>query len=71
MGSGHAVVFSNGSMVEGTWNRPSISSQYALIGPDSKPIQLTPGRTWIELTPGATSSVLSPETASGLLSSGR
>ena len=71
VGSGHAIVLSNGSMVEGTWTRPSVSSQYALTGPDGQPIRLTPGRTWIELTPGATSHVISPETASGLLSSGR
>ncbi|HEX6312364.1 MAG TPA: DUF3048 domain-containing protein [Acidimicrobiia bacterium] len=52
LGEGDAWVFSDGQLVRGRWQRPSVDqpAQYvdALSG---QPIKLLPGTTWVELLP--------------------
>jgi hypothetical protein len=52
-GSGRAWVLRDGRMVTGTWRRRSATSAIELLGPDSSPVQLHPGRSWIELLPSS------------------
>lgn len=49
VGSGSVQVFTNGRVIQGTWNRPSVEQPMKLTAADGKPIQLTPGQTWVEL----------------------
>ncbi|MCU1353108.1 MAG: hypothetical protein JWM05_2317 [Acidimicrobiales bacterium] len=49
VGTGEALVFSGGTVTNGTWSRPDERSPAHLIGPDGKGIKLMPGRTWVEL----------------------
>lgn len=49
VGSGPAWVYSDGKVVEGTWNRPDNMSPWNLRDSAGKPIGLSPGRTWVEL----------------------
>lgn len=50
-GSGPAQVFRNGSEMDGTWNRPSLSDVTSYLDRSGQPIALTPGQTWVELVP--------------------
>ena len=50
-GSGDAVLFTNGSAVEGTWSKPSADSPFTLDGAGGEPLAVPAGRTWIELVP--------------------
>jgi hypothetical protein len=49
VGTGTAMVFTNGRYVEGTWSRTDIRTPFDLRDADGDPILLTPGRTFIEL----------------------
>lgn len=49
VGSGDALVYTNGEVVLAKWDRPEASKPAAFTGADGDPIVLTPGRTWIEL----------------------
>lgn len=49
IGSGDAVVFTNGKMVEGKWSRDGRLDPIALADASGAPILLTPGTTWLEL----------------------
>jgi hypothetical protein len=49
VGSGRALVFTNGRFIEGTWGRLDISVPIQLADANGDPILLTPGRTFIEL----------------------
>ncbi|MEZ5376578.1 MAG: DUF3048 domain-containing protein [Acidimicrobiales bacterium] len=49
VGTGRAVVFSGGHVIEGTWTRPSLRSPAILTDATGSVIELNPGRTWIEL----------------------
>lgn len=69
VGSGHAAVFSNGAVVEGTWIRSAITDRFALFAADGAPIRLAPGRTWIELTPGWNAGLIGADRAAELLAS--
>jgi hypothetical protein len=50
-GSGPAQVFRNGAVVNGTWQRHSLSDLTEFVDAAGHPILLTPGQTWIELVP--------------------
>lgn len=49
VGTGRAVVFTDGKRIEGSWTRPSMASVATLARPSGEIIELSPGRTWIEL----------------------
>ena len=48
LGTGAAVVYTDGRKIEGTWTRDNPTDPFTLeaIG---QPILLAPGRTWVEL----------------------
>jgi hypothetical protein len=48
VGSGVAVVYSNGLKTEGTWTRQSPTDPFTLAA-NGQPILLVTGRTWVEL----------------------
>jgi hypothetical protein len=50
-GSGPVQVFRNGAVVTGTWVRPTLSQNTALVDAHGHPLPLAPGPTWIELVP--------------------
>lgn len=56
LGTGVAVVFSNGEFVTGTWDHELAIYPFTLTLDSGEQIELTPGQTWIELvevdTPG-------------------
>jgi hypothetical protein len=51
VGEGDAVVFYNGEVIEGTWEREEITDKFLLTTPDGEEIVLPPGRVWISLQP--------------------
>ena len=48
LGSGAAVVYSDGRKIEGTWSRDDPTDPFTLRA-GGQPILLAPGRTWVEL----------------------
>lgn len=53
-GNGSVLVFQDGGVIEGTWEKTGRSNQYVFKTPDGKPLALNPGRTWVTLaTPGS------------------
>lgn len=55
VGSGTALVFTDGKVIPATWSKPSLASITTFIDSSGKAILLTPGQTWVELAdPGAT-----------------
>jgi hypothetical protein len=50
-GEGSAWVLRDGKLLSGRWRRPSASEPVRLLGSDSVPLPLQPGRTWMELLP--------------------
>jgi hypothetical protein len=48
LGSGAAVVYSDGQKIEGTWSRDNPTDPFTLEA-GGEPILLAPGRTWVEL----------------------
>jgi Protein of unknown function (DUF3048) N-terminal domain/Protein of unknown function (DUF3048) C-terminal domain len=51
-GTGRCLVFRNGRVIAGTWNRASLTDLTTYLDPNGRPIPLAPGTTWIELYPG-------------------
>jgi len=49
VGSGDAMVFTQGVVVHGTWARTTRLATFTLTDDSGNPILLTPGRTWVEL----------------------
>jgi hypothetical protein len=49
IGSGDAVVFTNGKVINGKWTRGTRLDPIALTDASGAPILLTPGTTWFEL----------------------
>jgi hypothetical protein len=47
IGSGAAYIFQNGTIVNGTWNKPGNSSPLTFTDASGQPIPLNPGQTWI------------------------
>jgi hypothetical protein len=52
LGTGRAVVYSDGRKVEGTWSRQNPTDPFSLEA-SGQPILLDPGRTWVELVDDA------------------
>ncbi|WP_293788123.1 DUF3048 domain-containing protein [uncultured Aeromicrobium sp.] len=57
VGSGRAVVFAGGGVIEGTWSKRDHASQIQLVDGSGTPIELAPGKTWIELVNNSTADV--------------
>ena len=55
VGSGEALVLSQGQQVRARWSKTSMSAPTNYTLPDGSPLRLVPGRTWVGLPPdGAT-----------------
>ena len=53
VGSGQALVFAEGKLVEGTWERESEREWFTLTDADGKPIPVPSGQVWISLVPAS------------------
>ncbi|NNF69165.1 MAG: hypothetical protein HKN01_05285, partial [Acidimicrobiia bacterium] len=53
VGSGDVLVFSQGKVVTGTWNRGSIEVPFQLVAEDGSEIRVPPGRPWISVFPSS------------------
>jgi len=51
VGTGDALVFHNGEVIEGTWSREEITDVFVLSDADGEPIVVPPGRLWVTLFP--------------------
>jgi DUF3048 family protein len=51
IGTGDALVFRNGKVIEGTWERDSEEDAAQLVDRRGDEIPLSPGTTWVELFP--------------------
>ena len=51
VGTGEAIVFYNGEIVEGTWTRATDSDMFTLTNEDGTAMVIPPGRLWISLIP--------------------
>lgn len=48
-GTGKAWVFTNGTLVKGTWKKTSLTAPTLLLGPGGKPVTLTVGQTFVQV----------------------
>lgn len=48
-GSGPVLVFQNGTVTTGTWNKPNRGNQISFLNDAGEPLKLIPGQTWITL----------------------
>jgi hypothetical protein len=69
-GSGPVYVLTRGQVIQGTWRRPSLTSQTSYLTPSGQPITLAPGNTWVELMPSSQRVTVS-STSSTSVSPGR
>ena len=51
VGDGQALVFSNGTVFEGTWSRDDVSEPFALKTADGDVLVVPPGKPWISIFP--------------------
>lgn len=51
IGSGTALIFQNGSVVEATWVKNSQKDQIVFLDSNGDPVALTPGQLWIAAVP--------------------
>lgn len=51
IGEGEAVVFQNGQMITGTWEKTGRGDLERFYGTDGEEIEWTPGVTWVEVIP--------------------
>jgi hypothetical protein len=51
IGEREALVFSNGSLTQGKWNKPSTAERTRFVNAAGEDIPLTPGQTWINIVP--------------------
>lgn len=49
-GTGTAYIFQNGTIINGTWNKDSVTSQIKFLNENNEEIKLNPGQTWITAT---------------------
>ncbi len=52
VGSGEAIVFQDGTVTRGTWNKPEISSSLTLTNGAGQPLALNAGQAWFVALPG-------------------
>jgi hypothetical protein len=50
-GSGDALIFQNGEVIEGTWKKPSALDREVFYDTNGKEISFVRGTTWIEIVP--------------------
>ena len=55
VGTGDAIIFYNGEVVEGTWTRASDKDMFTLTNEDGTAMVIPPGRIWISLIPNTES----------------
>lgn len=51
IGTGKALIFSQGKKISGTWNKTDQTSRTVFLDETGKEISFTPGQFWIEITP--------------------
>lgn len=51
VGTGQAMVFTDGRMIQATWTRPTLTSVTTYTDSAGNNIALTPGNTWVALVP--------------------
>jgi hypothetical protein len=51
VGSGQAVILSDGESADATWSKPTPSAITTYQGSDGSPVRLLPGTTWVMLAP--------------------
>lgn len=51
VGKGEAWLFTDGTIIKGTWAKPTKTSVTTYADAGGRPLRLTPGRTWVELNP--------------------
>jgi hypothetical protein len=51
IGQGRTLVFEDGGVITGTWNKSSAAAQTQLLDTTGKPIQFNRGNTWYEVVP--------------------
>jgi hypothetical protein len=49
VGTGEAIISSNGRIIEGTWSKDSVTGATLLFGPDGEPVTLAPGQTFVQV----------------------
>lgn len=54
VGEGKALIFQNGQMIEGLWQKSSKQSRTYFYDNEGQPIKLIPGKTWLEIVPPLT-----------------
>lgn len=52
-GSGAALLFTGGELIEAAWAKAAAGEPFVLTGPGGDPVLVPPGRTWIGLVPEA------------------
>jgi hypothetical protein len=67
VGSGDALVLTDGHAIEGLWDRPDALEPWELTDLDGDPIGLTPGHTWIGLPEAGDVTIMSQAAADELL----
>jgi len=50
-GSGKAIVFRDGTAIEGTWSKPNHSTRTKFVDAQGNEIKLNPGNTWYSIVP--------------------
>ncbi len=51
VGTGRALIFTNGTVIDGKWSRTSADQPIKYVDGNGSPVTLRPGQTWIELAP--------------------
>lgn len=51
VGSGRALVFAGGEVVDGSWERESASEPFTLTTADGEPMPVPPGHPWVSILP--------------------
>lgn len=50
-GSGRALYFRDGAMVQGFWHKDAVDAPLTLLDAQGRPVALNPGQTWFEVVP--------------------
>jgi hypothetical protein len=57
VGRWRAMIFTNGTMIDGFWQRDRATDPIEFVDGNGRPVVLRPGQTWIELAPPFTTSL--------------